>query len=106
MTFPLCPCSSRKDNGYVIPSLNSIRLRLSACDANGKIDTDHIATFDWTSIERYYVHDNEFIFEYKRASMKSAKPIKLQTEFAQFMYDCFDCLFRELQLINQVKLQQ
>ena len=86
--------------------MNSIRLRLFACAEDGKIDSDHIATFDWPSIERYYVRDDEFIFEYKRATMKLAKAIKLQTEFAPFMYDCFDCLFQELQLTNRVQLPQ
>jgi hypothetical protein len=30
--------------------------------------------------------------------MKVAKPVKLQTPFGQFMYDCFECILRELQL--------
>lgn len=102
ITFPRCPCSSRKDNGCVIASVNSSRFRLYACADDGKVDSEHIATFDWITIERYYVREEEFIFEYKRETMKSAKPIKLQTEFAPFMYDCFDCIFRELKLTNQV----
>ena len=32
--------------------------------------------------------------------MKIAKPIKLQTSFGPFMYDCFECILRELQLTN------
>ena len=32
--------------------------------------------------------------------MKIAKPVKLQTPFAQFMYDCFECILRELQLTS------
>ncbi len=102
ITFPLCPCSSRKDNGYVILSLNSTRLRLHACSNDGKLEENQIANFDWITIERYYVHEQDFIFEYKRSTMKIAKPITLQTLFGQFMYDCFDCIFRELQLTNNV----
>ena len=30
--------------------------------------------------------------------MKVVKPVKLQTPFGQFMYDCFECILRELQL--------
>jgi hypothetical protein len=33
--------------------------------------------------------------------MKVAKPVKLQTPFGQFMYDCFECILRELQLNNK-----
>ncbi len=102
ITFPLCPCSSRKDNGCVILSLNSTRLRLHACSEDGKLEADQIANFDWITIERYYVYEEGFVFEYKRSTMKTAKAVKLQTLFGQFMYDCFDCIFRELQLTNQI----
>jgi hypothetical protein len=33
--------------------------------------------------------------------MKIAKSIKLQTSFGPFMYDCFECILRELQLTKQ-----
>ncbi len=86
----------------MILSLNSTRLRLHACTNDGQLDANHIANFDWNTIERYYVQEPDFIFEYKRSTMKSAKPVKLQTLFGQFMYDCFDCIFRELQLTNHM----
>ena len=28
--------------------------------------------------------------------MKVVKPVKLQTPFGQFMYDCFECILGEL----------
>ncbi|CAF0929168.1 unnamed protein product [Adineta steineri] len=104
ITFPSCPCSSRKDNGCIILSLNSTRLRLHACSNDGQLDSDHIANFDWTNIEQYYISGEYFIFEYKRSTMNTAKAIKLQTPFAQFMYDCFECILRELQTtIKQIE---
>ncbi len=105
ITFPLCPCSSRKDNGCVILSLNSTRLRLHACSDDGKLDLDHIANFDWITIGRYYIAEEYFIFEYKRSTMNTAKSVKLKTLFGRFMYDCFDCIFRELQLKNNTNKQ-
>lgn len=105
ITFPLCPCSSRKDNGCVILSLNSTRLRLHACSDDGKLEENQVADFDWKTIERYYVNDQSFIFEYKRSTMKVAKAITLKTLFGPFMYDCFDCIFRELQLTNNMLKQ-
>ncbi|CAF3708997.1 unnamed protein product [Rotaria sordida] len=102
ITFPLCPCNSRKNNGCVIVSLNSTRLRLHACSDNGKLEENQIADFDWIIIERYYLEDQYFIFEYKRSTMKIAKSIKLQTLFGQFMFDCFECILRELQLMNNM----
>ena len=99
--FPPCSCSSRKDNGHVITSINAERLRLSACDERGQIDTNHIANFDWSIIEKFYVKDDDLVFEYKRSTMKYAKAVKLETFYAQSMYDCFDCIFRELQLNKQ-----
>lgn len=98
ITFPLCPCSSRKDNGYVIVSLNSTRLRLHACSDDGQLEADQIADFEWSTIGRYCVDEQHFIFEYKRSTMKVAKPVKLQTPFGHFMYDCFECILRELQV--------
>lgn len=74
---------------------------MHACTDDGRLDSEHIATFDWPTIERYYVREEEFIFEYKRATMKSPKAITLHTEFGQFMYDCFDCIFHELKLTIQ-----
>lgn len=100
ITFPLCPCSSRKDNGCVIVSLNSTRLRLHACSDEGQLEANQVADFQWSTIGRYCVDEQCFIFEYKRSTMKTAKPIKLQTAFATFMYDCFECILRELQLTN------
>jgi hypothetical protein len=38
--------------------------------------------------------------------MKTAKPIKLQTLFGQFMYDCFECILRELQIIQTNKINK
>jgi hypothetical protein len=32
--------------------------------------------------------------------MKNVKPVKLQSPFGQFMYDCFECILRELQLTH------
>ncbi len=98
ITFPLCPCSSRKDNGCVILSLNSTRLRLHACSDDGQLEANQIADFQWPTIGRYCVDEQYFIFEYKRSTMKNAKPVKLQSPFGQFMYDCFECILRELQL--------
>jgi hypothetical protein len=37
--------------------------------------------------------------------MKIAKAIILKTLFGQFMYDCFDCIFQELQLTNKITKQ-
>jgi hypothetical protein len=34
--------------------------------------------------------------------MKIAKAITLQTLFGQFMYDCFDRIFQELKLTNNM----
>ncbi|CAF4640526.1 unnamed protein product [Rotaria socialis] len=102
ITFPLCPCSSRKDNGCVIVSLNSARLRLHACSDDGKLEEGHIADFEWEIIERYYIQGQYFIFQYKRSTMDTAKPVKLQTLFTQFMYDCFQCIYREIQSINNI----
>jgi hypothetical protein len=34
--------------------------------------------------------------------MKAAKSIKLQTPYGQFMYDCFQCILRELQLLTKM----
>ncbi|CAF2055378.1 unnamed protein product [Rotaria magnacalcarata] len=102
ITFPLCPCSSRKDNGCIIVSLNSARLRLHACSADGKLEEGHTADFEWAIIQRYYIQGQYFIFEYKRSTMDTAKPVKLQTLFTQFMYDCFQCIYREIQAINNM----
>lgn len=98
ITFPLCPCSSRKDNGCVIVSLNSTRLRLHACSDDGQLESNQIADFDWSTIGRYCLDEQNFIFEYKRSTMKVPKPVTLQTPFGQFMLDCFECILRELQL--------
>ncbi|CAF1045004.1 unnamed protein product [Rotaria sp. Silwood1] len=106
ITFPLCPCSSRKDNGCVILSLNSTRLRLHACTDDGQLETNQIADFEWTIIGRYCVDEQYFIFEYKRSTMKTAKPVKLQTPFGQFMYDCFECILNELQLTTNNNAKQ
>ncbi|UJR22229.1 hypothetical protein I4U23_025292 [Adineta vaga] len=97
ITFPQCPCSSRKDNDYVILSLNSTRIHLHACTKDGQLDSEQIANFDWNTIGRYYLVDDGFIFEYKRSTVKS---IKLQTLFGQFMLDCFECILNELQSLN------
>ena len=61
-----------------------------------------MAEFDWKIIENYYVQEHYFIFEYKRSTMTIAKSVKLQTPFAQFMHDCFQCILRELQLISNM----
>jgi hypothetical protein len=37
--------------------------------------------------------------------MNTAKSVKLKTLFGRFMYDCFDCIFRELQLKNNTNKQ-
>ncbi|CAF1256454.1 unnamed protein product [Adineta steineri] len=105
-TFPLCPCSSRKDNGCVILSVNSTRLRLHACSDDGQLEPNQIADFDWTTIGRYCIDEQYFIFEYKRSTMKVPKPVKLQSPFGQFMYDCFECILRELQLTNNNKADE
>ncbi|CAF1368816.1 unnamed protein product [Rotaria sp. Silwood1] len=105
ITFPLCLCSSHKNNGCVIVSLNITRLRLHACSTDGKLDENQIADFDWTIIGQYYLEKQYFIFEYKRSTMNITKSIKLQTSFGQYMYDCFECIHRELQLINNMNQQ-
>lgn len=33
--------------------------------------------------------------------MKVAKPVKLQTPFGPFMYNCFECILRELQITTK-----
>jgi len=106
ITFPACPCSSRKDNGYVILSLNSTRLRLHACSDDGQLEVNQIADFDWSTIGRFCIDEQNFIFEYKRSTMKVAKPVKLQTLFAQFMLDCFECIVKELQINNNNNTNQ
>ncbi|CAF5023695.1 unnamed protein product, partial [Rotaria sp. Silwood1] len=105
ITFPLCLCSSHKNNGCVIVSLNFTRLRLHACSNDGKLDENQIADFDWKIIGQYYLEKQYFIFEYKRSTMNITKSIKLQTSFGQYMYDCFECIHRELQLINNMNQQ-
>lgn len=100
--FPTCPCSSRKDNGFVIVSLNSHRLRLHACSEDGQLEENQVADFEWSTIGRYCIDETYFIFEYKRSAMKVAKPVKLQTHFAAFMFDCFECILNELQLNSNV----
>ncbi|CAF4591644.1 unnamed protein product, partial [Rotaria magnacalcarata] len=62
----------------------------------------HTADFEWAIIQRYYIQGQYFIFEYKRSTMDTAKPVKLQTLFTQFMYDCFQCIYREIQAINNM----
>lgn len=102
----MCPCSSRKDNGCVIVSLNSTRLRLHACSDDGQLEANQIADFEWSTIGRYCIDEQCFIFEYKRSTMKVPKPVKLQTPFAPFMYDCFECILRELQITNDNNMKQ
>ncbi|CAF0757501.1 unnamed protein product [Adineta ricciae] len=97
ITFPPCPCSSRKNNGHVILSVNPTRLRLHACTDDGQLDSEQIANFDWSIIGRHYLVDKGFAFEYKRSTMKT---IKLQTSFGQFMFDCFECILGELKEIG------
>lgn len=97
ITFPACPCSSRKDNGCVIVSVNATRLRLHACSDEGQLDSEQIANFEWDTLGRYYLDEDGFVFEYKRSTMTNAKTVKLQTAFAQFMHDCFACILQELQ---------
>ncbi len=101
ITFPFCPCSSRKDNGCVILSLNSTHLRLYACSNDGKLEDNSIADFDWIIIGKFYVQEDSFVFEYKRSNMKQIKLVKLQTLFPQYMYDCFECIVREHELTNE-----
>ncbi|CAF4465464.1 unnamed protein product, partial [Rotaria magnacalcarata] len=60
IAFPLCPCSSRKDNGCVVVSLNSTRLRLHACSDDGQLEANQIADFEWTTIGRYCVDEQYF----------------------------------------------
>jgi hypothetical protein len=90
----------------VIVSLNSTRLRLHACSNDGKLENDQIANFDWMTIGKFYVQEEYFIFEYKRSTMKAIKSIKLQTLFAQFMYDCCECIVRELEVTKDKNKQQ
>jgi hypothetical protein len=101
IAFPPCSCSSRKDNGCVIVSVNSNRLRLHGCSDDGKLDSEQIANFEWEVLGRYYVAADGFVFEYKRPAMKNAKPVTLKTAYGQFMYDCFECILRELQLSDK-----
>ena len=86
--------------------MNSTRLRLHACSDDGQLETDQLADFEWTTIGRYCVDEQYFIFEYKRSAMKIAKPVKLQTPFGQFMHDCFECILRELQLSTSSNKKQ
>jgi hypothetical protein len=74
--------------------VNSQRLRLHACSDDGQLESNQIADFEWST--------QYFIFEYKRSTMKVAKPVKLQTLFPMFMYDCFECILRELQISNNL----
>ncbi|CAF0761201.1 unnamed protein product [Didymodactylos carnosus] len=113
ITFPLCPCSSRQQNACVIMKINYQKLLLFPCDTDGKIEQNQLAEFQWNEIMNYYTVDHQqrtfdnkekniFLFEYKRSSMKTNKTVRLFTFYSLYMYDCFERIFNELNLVKPI----
>ncbi|CAF1645460.1 unnamed protein product, partial [Didymodactylos carnosus] len=101
---------SRKQNASVIMTINHRKLLMYACNTDEKIGQDQIAAFQWNEIVNYYIVDrkqknsdnkeNLFIFEYKRSSMKINKTVQCSTFYSLYLYDCFERVFHELNLVK------
>jgi len=87
ITFPHCPCDSRKD-GHITASVGYKFLRLQACRADGVLE-DQVLEITWTDILEYALDadSGEFVFEYARPGKKPRR-VKIFSQYASFLYDC------------------
>ncbi|XP_041370157.1 sorting nexin-27-like [Gigantopelta aegis] len=96
ITFPHCPCDSRKD-GHVIAIVGIECFKLQACKDDGTPESQ-VIEFSWKDVQSFEVDEEgmSFNFEYNRQG-KKPRIVKIQTQYYHFMCDCFEKVSEELE---------
>ncbi|KAJ8304947.1 hypothetical protein KUTeg_018530 [Tegillarca granosa] len=94
VTFPHCPCDSRKD-GHVIAIVSMESFRLQACKTDG-VPESQVIEFQWKDIKTYDIEEEgmSFTFEYNRPG-KKPRVVQILTPYYVYMKDCFDRIYDE-----------
>ncbi|KAJ1371850.1 hypothetical protein KIN20_033881 [Parelaphostrongylus tenuis] len=101
VVFPPCCCPTRKA-GDVVMVVRFSSLLLTSNPPNSEVQVD----FNWNDIIEYNVVDGgrAFQFIFKREG-KQAKPIKLLSNYADYMAECFEQVLFERQVASNWKSQ-
>ncbi|KIH48745.1 hypothetical protein ANCDUO_21182 [Ancylostoma duodenale] len=99
IAFPPCGCPTRKA-GDVVMVVRFASLLLTSDPPNAEIQVE----ISWDDIIEYHVDEGgrAFQFNFKREG-KRAKPIKLFSNYAEYMAECFAQILFERQVASNWK---
>ena len=99
VTFPHCASSVQKENPLKL-SVDENAVYLKICDQSGTELDYECVTCTWSTVDDWSVEsEGSFSFNFKRSNGK-IKNVKMQSDLAQQMRECFDQVHAERQKLS------